>query len=114
MKYFVSILKQFSEPMRLIVLVLLLTTTTVSYLVAEYLKTDDCKPIIEENLKMHEDFAKISAMLRAEQLRYNRSIVGSTGSSNQDTIVTRTRVTSLDTDTELQNAIMAIVESNKK
>jgi hypothetical protein len=77
------------------------------------LKTDDCKPIIEENLKMHEDFAKISAMLRAEKLRYNRTIVESRGSYNQNDTI-RTRVTSLDSDTELQNTIIAIAESNKK
>ena len=113
MQYFVNILKQFSQPMRFFVLIVLLINTSGAYLVSQYLKTDDCKPIIEENLKMHEDFAKISAMLRAEQLRYNRTIVESRDSYNQNDTI-RTRVTSLDSDTELQNTIIAIAESNKK
>lgn len=69
MKYFVNILKQFTQAQRLIVLILLLSFTTGSYLVSQYFKTDDCRVLIDENIKMHEDFAKISAMLREERLR---------------------------------------------
>jgi flagellar biosynthesis protein FliP len=72
MKYFVNILKQFTQTQRLIVLILLLSFTTGSYLISQYLKTDNCRPLIEENLKMHEDFAKISAMLRAQMLKGNQ------------------------------------------
>ena len=69
MKYFVNILKQFTQSQRLIVLILLLSFSTGGILISQYLKTDDCKPLIEENLKMQNDFAKISAMLRAERLK---------------------------------------------
>ncbi len=72
MKYFVNILKQFTQAQRLIVLILLLSFTTGSYLISQYLKTDDCRPLIEENLKMHTDFAKISAMLRVQRLKENQ------------------------------------------
>jgi hypothetical protein len=72
MKYFVNILKQFTQAQRLIVLILLLSFTAGSYLISQYLKTDDCRPLIEENLKMHNDFATISAMLRAERLKENQ------------------------------------------
>ena len=108
MKYFVSILKQFSEPMRLIVLVLLLTTTTVSYLVAEYLKTDDCKPIIKENLKMHEDFAKISAMLRVERMKDQKVILDTIAIDNESTNIIQLN------DNSLMDSIFNIVESNNK
>jgi len=69
MKYFVDILKQFTQTQRLIVLVLLLSFTTGSVLISQYLKTDDCRSLIDENLKMHEDFVKISSMLRAERMK---------------------------------------------
>lgn len=69
MKYFVDILKQFTQTQRLIVLVLLLSFTTGGVLLSQYLKTDDCRLLIDENLKMHEDFVKISSMLREERMR---------------------------------------------
>lgn len=69
MKYFVDILKQFTQTQRLIVLVLLLSFTTGSVLISQYLKTDDCRALIDENIKMHEDFVKISSMLREERMR---------------------------------------------
>lgn len=58
MKYFVDILKQFTQTQRLIVLVLLLSFTTGSILISQYLKTDDCRVLIDENLKMQEDLLK--------------------------------------------------------
>ena len=69
MKYFVNILKQFTQAQRLIVLILLLSFTTGSYLISQYLKTDDCRSLIDENIKMQEDFAKISSMLREERMK---------------------------------------------
>lgn len=71
MKYFAYILKQFSQTQRLTVLVLLLSFATGGFLLSQYFKTDDCRPIIEENLKMQEDFVKIAEMLRAERLKEN-------------------------------------------
>ena len=54
MKYFVDILKRFAPAQRLLVLVLLLSFTTGGVLTSQYFKTDDCRPIIEENLKMQD------------------------------------------------------------
>jgi len=71
MKYFVDILKQFTVRQRLIVLILLLSFTTGGVLLSQYFKTDDCRPYIEENFKMHEDFVKISEMLRNERMKEN-------------------------------------------
>jgi len=67
-KGFERILKQFTSSQRMIVLVLLLAFTSGSILLSQYLKTDDCRPLIEENMRMHQDFAKISAMLRGQTL----------------------------------------------
>ena len=72
MKYFVDILKQFTPAQRLLVLVLLLSFTTGGVLTSQYFKTDDCRPIIEENLKMQNDFVKILEILRAERLKDNQ------------------------------------------
>lgn len=69
MKYFVGILKQFTRAQRLLVLVLLLSFTAGTYLLSQYLKTDNCRPIIEENLKMQQDFVRIAEMLRKERLK---------------------------------------------
>lgn len=74
MQYFVTILKQFTQSQRLIVLILLLSFTTISVLISQYMKTDDCSEIINENLKMQQDFAKISAMLRKERMQTDLSI----------------------------------------
>jgi len=68
MKYFVDILKQFTQTQRLVVLILLLSFTTGGVLISQYLKTDDCRILIDENIKMHQDFAKISAMLREARM----------------------------------------------
>lgn len=72
MKYFVGILKQFTPAQRLLVLVLLLSFTTGGILTSQYLKTDDCRPIIDENLKMQEDFVKILEILRTERMKDNQ------------------------------------------
>ena len=113
MKYFVNILKQFTQAQRLIVLILLLAFTTCATLVSQYLKTDDCKPLIEENLKMHEDFAKISAMLRAERMRENQivldTIAPAAGSEPNDGGVIQ-----LPPDNTLMDSILSIAESNNK
>ena len=112
MKYFVNILKQFTQAQRLIVLILLLSFTTGSYLVSQYLKTDDCKPIIDENIKMHEDFAKISAMLRAERMANERIISDSMPASESEPI--GGGVIQLPNDNRLMDSILSIAESNSK
>ena len=107
MKYFVNILKQFTQSQRLIVLILLLSFSTGGILISQYLKTDDCKPLIEENLKMQNDFAKISAMLRAERLKENQI--------QSDTIVNGGEVTQLpdNSSNEIMNEILKIAEQHK-
>lgn len=82
-KGFSDILKQFTPTQRLIVLVLLLSFTSGSLLVSQYLKTDDCRPIIKENIRMHQDFAKISAMLR-NQVKLEEKETIAPASSQED------------------------------
>ena len=112
MKYFVNILKQFTQAQRLIVLILLLSFTTGSYLISQYLKTDDCKPIVDENIKMHEDFAKISAMLRAERMINERVVSDSMPAGDSEPI--GGGVIQLPTDNSLMDSILNIAESNNK
>ena len=112
MKYFVNILKQFTQAQRLIVLILLLSFTTGSYLVSQYLKTDDCKPIVDENIKMHEDFAKISAMLRAERMRDNQIVLDTIAPAGSEPV--GVGVIQLPTDNSLMDSILNIAESNNK
>lgn len=85
-------------------LILLLTFASGSLLISQYLKTDNCKPLIEENLKMQEDFAKISAMLRAERLKketYTDSSAAEPIGSGID-------------NTNVMDSILSIAESNNK
>jgi len=70
MKSIAEILKQVLDNRRLFALAMLLLTMIAITYTRVYYTTDDCNPIRQENLKMHEDFAKISAMLREERLRY--------------------------------------------
>ena len=74
MKYFVEILKQFSQAQRLLVLVLLLFFTTGGIVLTQYLKTSDCQPLIEENLALQRDFVKISEMLRKKTIESNEMV----------------------------------------
>jgi hypothetical protein len=86
-KGFEQILKQFTSSQRLIVLVLLLIFTSGSILLSQYLKTDDCRPLIEENIKMHQDFARISAMLRSQALKEEKISSGPASDSSASTVV---------------------------
>ena len=86
---------------RSLVLVLLLTFTAGSILLSQYLKTDDCRPIIEENLKMQDDFVKISELLREERLKDN-------------TIQLDSVVISKDETPSTMDKILQIAESHKK
>lgn len=113
MKYFVDILKQFTQTQRLFVLVLLLSFTTGAFLVSQYLKTDDCRPIIEENLKMQDDFVRIVELLRKERLKENEISVDSVivvGKDDNDGV---SHVPDSGSK-ELMNEILKIAESNKK
>lgn len=68
-KSFSEILKQFTTGQRVFVLVLLLMFSSGSYIITNYLKTDDCRPLIEENLKLQSDFIKISELIREREMR---------------------------------------------
>lgn len=67
-KSFSEILKQFTTGQRVFVLVLLLMFSSGSYIITNYLKTDDCRPLIEENLKLQSDFIKISELIRKREM----------------------------------------------
>lgn len=108
MKEFVNILKQFTQSQRLIVLVLLLTFTFGSYSLSVYLKTDDCRSLMEENIKMHEDFVTISKMLREERMR-DKIIVSDTVS-----IGGRESFTTIPSDNTLMDSILHIADSNNQ
>jgi flagellar biosynthesis/type III secretory pathway M-ring protein FliF/YscJ len=108
MKHFVEILKQFTREQRLLVLTMLLFFTSGSFLLFNYMKVDDCRPLIEENLRMHQDFAKISAILRGniiESALDKRQIVSEI--MTDSTIY----VTEVSTSTEL---VLSIADSYKK
>ena len=102
MKYISEILKQFTRQQRILVLAMLLTTLTLTM----YFKTDDCSALVSENLKMHEDFVKISKMLREERLA-GLQIVDSTS-------VTLDTVKIIDNTVNVMDEIMKIAESNSQ
>ena len=104
MKYIVDILKQFTQPQRLVVLVVILG----AIILTQYLRTDDCRAIIDENLKMHQDFVTLSEMVRENRMRNlesSSSSSSSTSYSGLDTIV-------IVDDVELE--MLEIIESNIK
>lgn len=106
MKYFVDILKQFTPAQRLIVLVLLLSFSTGAVLTSQYLKTDDCRPLIEENLKMQDDFVKIAELLRQERLKDN--------TVQLDTMAIPVDKEPVQEETDMMDQILKIAESHKK
>ena len=103
MKWIADILKQFTHKERVLVLVLLLT----SILSLAYFKQDDCQPIIQENLKMHDDFLKISQMLREERMK-GLQVLDSVSISTEDA----PPPTIVEVDYMLE--IQKIVDSNNK
>ena len=64
-----EILSQFTQAQRIFVLVITLGFTSGTYLISDYLSNDDCRIIIEENLKLHQDFLTISRMIRERELK---------------------------------------------
>ena len=111
MKYFVDILKQFTQTQRLVVLILLLSFTTGTYITSQYLKTDDCRAIIDENLKMHEDFAKISSMLRRKSMDENMTDSTMVMTRSKDEFPTTENIPG---DIIVINEILKIAESHNK
>ncbi len=69
MKSFADILKQFTNSQRVFVLFLLLFFSTLPVVIVQWMKTDDCRTLMQENLKMQNDFAIISQMLREERMK---------------------------------------------
>lgn len=64
-----DILSQFTQAQRIFVLIITLGFTSGTYLISNYLSNDDCRTIIEENLKLHQDFLTISRMIRERELK---------------------------------------------
>jgi hypothetical protein len=63
-----EILSQFTQAQRIFVLIITLGFTSTTYLISNYMINDDCRPIIEENLRLHQDFLTISRMIREREL----------------------------------------------
>lgn len=63
-----DILSQFTQAQRIFVLIITLGVTSATYLISDYMSNDDCRPIIEENLRLHQDFLTISRMIREREL----------------------------------------------
>ena len=70
MKYFSEILKQFTKQQRLLVLIIILVFSSVTFLFSTYLKSSnsDCQGVVELNKKYLNDFIVISNMIREERL----------------------------------------------
>ena len=113
MKYFVDILKQFTQTQRLIVLILLLSFTTGGVLFSQYLKTDDCRALVEENLKMQDDFIKIVELLRKERLKENEITLDSVVVPSENNNKKVPKASGIGSK-HLMNEILKIAESNKK
>lgn len=103
MKYVSDILKQFALPQRLMVLVIILSTIVL----IQYLKTDDCRPIIDENIKMHKDFVTLSEMLR----KRNLSDLEMATSDDTETYVTEDTIVVVN---DMTLEMLEIIESNIK
>lgn len=97
MKYIVDILKQFTQSQRLMVLIIILITI----LAIQYFKTDDCRGIIDENIKMHKDFVTLSEMLRKDRMSNFKN-------STQDTI----SIDSTIIFDNIESEMLKIIESN--
>ena len=59
-----EILKQFKPTQRLMVLIFVLLMSVGGYVMGSYFKTDDCRIVVEENLKLHEALVKVSQIAR--------------------------------------------------
>ena len=103
MKYVSDILKQFALPQRLMVLVIILSTIVL----IQYLKTDDCRPIIDENIKMHKAFVTLSEMLR----KRNLSDLEMATSDDTETYVTEDTIVVVN---DMTLEMLEIIESNIK
>jgi hypothetical protein len=64
MRYFSTILSQFTTQQRLLVLLILLVFTSGTYLISTFMKKDDCKNLIDENIELQNDLVTISRMVR--------------------------------------------------
>jgi len=64
MRYFSTILSQFTTQQRLFVLLILLVFTSGTYLISTFMKKDDCKSLIDENIELQNDLVTISRMVR--------------------------------------------------
>lgn len=73
MSQFAEAIKTLKPSQRLYGFLFLVFITSTTAIITSYFKTDDCRSLMEENIRMHEDFSKISSILR--QLRVKESEV---------------------------------------
>lgn len=64
MKWFSDILKEFNPKQRLIVLLILLVFSSLTMITTSYLKTDDCRELVDENIQLQNDIVYISGLIR--------------------------------------------------
>lgn len=62
-----DILSQFSKSQKMLALIIILGFPVVSFLGGKYIDTDDCRPIIEENLNLHNDIVNLSTLIRQKR-----------------------------------------------
>lgn len=96
-----DILKQFALHQRMVVLIIILSTIVL----VQYLKTDDCRPIIDENIKMHKDFVTLSEILRERNLSNLEMSSDLEMSSVNDTVIVVN---------DVESKMLEIIESNIK
>jgi hypothetical protein len=59
-----QVIKSLNPTQRLGAFVFIALLTSFTAILTVYLKSDECSSLAEENVRMHEDFAKISKLLR--------------------------------------------------
>ena len=74
MSNLIEAIKTLKTSQRLGALVFLALLTSITSILTVYFKTDDCRVIIDENVRMHEDFAKISSMLREVRMKNDTEV----------------------------------------
>jgi hypothetical protein len=111
-----DILSQFTQAQRIFVLIITLGFTSGTYLISNYLSNDDCRTIIEENLKLHQDFLTISRMIRERELKALKNetemmVSTSPFEESTESIVLDTATVSESTD-EIVGKILEISDKN--
>jgi hypothetical protein len=112
-----DILSQFSHTQRVFVLIITLCFTSGTYLISNYMGNDDCRSIIEENLRLHEDFLTISRMIRERELNSLRlqsevAVSGSIFEEDSEPIIITDTIVIKETSDEIVDKILEISDKN--